>query len=73
MSGALLNIDTALIANGVHAKQFDGAFDNPAEKDKVLNALINNYGCKPNYLMNDFSWGLALPDRKHKKDRKKKK
>lgn len=67
MGGALLNIDTALIASGVHAKQFDNFYENPAEKDKVLNSLINNYGCKPNYLMNSFKWGNPLPDRKHRK------
>ncbi|MAS86936.1 MAG: TIGR01459 family HAD-type hydrolase [Micavibrio sp.] len=71
MAGALLNVDTALVASGVHAKNFDGVYDDPAEKDKVLNALVNNYGCKPNYLLNQFNWGLALPDRKHKKPRKK--
>ncbi len=71
MAGALAGVDSALIANGVHAKSFENAYDNPGEKDKVLTAMINNYGCKPNFLMNSFEWGVALPDRKHKKRRKK--
>lgn len=69
MGGALLNIDTALVMDGVHGKHFENATDNVAEKDKILNALINNYGCKPNYMVDKFQWGKALPDRKHKKTR----
>ncbi len=69
MAGALLNIDTVLVSSGVHAKQFEGSDGNPSEKDKILTALINNYGCKPTFMLDRFQWGNPLPDRKHKKSR----
>lgn len=68
LAGALLEIDTVLVKTGVHAGAFSPK-QHPAEVDKTLQGLVSNYGVKPTYLLNDFSWGKALPDRKHRKPR----
>ncbi len=62
-------IDTCLVTKGVHSSNFKDK-SNPAEVDRVLNILIAQYNnIKPEYLIHEFIWGKALPDRKNKKKR----
>lgn len=72
LAGALLEIDTALVKTGIHAGSFKKN-QTPAEVDKVISGLAVNYGVKPTYLLDEFAWGEPLPDRKHRKNVKKKK
>ena len=66
MGAHYVNIDTCLVKTGMHA----GVFKNckiPAEVDKTLDVLITHYNhVRPRYLVDQFDWGKALPDRKHK-------
>jgi len=67
LGGSLVNIDTCLVKTGIHQKVFLGK-DNPAEVDKALDLLIRQYNnVRPKYLVDQLTWGKALPDRKHKK------
>jgi HAD superfamily hydrolase (TIGR01459 family) len=67
IGGALVNMDTCLVKNGVHLPIFKVA-DSPASVNKVLNTLISQYNSiRPTYLVDRLKWGKALPDRKHKK------
>ncbi|MGH1376640.1 MAG: TIGR01459 family HAD-type hydrolase [Alphaproteobacteria bacterium] len=67
LGGSLVNIDTCLVKNGIHAPAFNSC-ENPAEVDKTLNLLIRQYNnVRPKYLVDQMMWGRALPDRKHKK------
>ncbi len=73
LGGVLVNIDTCLIKRGIHSSVFK-ACENPAEVDRSLNILVRQYNnVRPNYLVENFEWGKALPDRKHKKRGPKKK
>ena len=67
LGGSLVNIDTCLIKRGIHASAFKGC-EGPAEVDKTLDVLVRQYNnVRPKYLVDNFDWGKALPDRKHKK------
>lgn len=67
IGGSLVNMDTCLIKNGVHAPVFKVA-DSPASVNKILNTLISQYNSiRPTYLVDRLKWGKALPDRKHRK------
>ena len=72
LGGSLVNIDTCLIKRGIHASAFKGC-TGPAEVDKTLDILVRQYNnVRPKYLVDNFEWGKALPDRKHKKRASKK-
>ncbi len=67
LGGSLVNIDTCLVKNGLHASAFNGC-ENPAEVDKTLNLLVRQYNnIRPKYLVDHMVWGRVLPDRKHRK------
>lgn len=67
LGGTLVNIDTCLVKRGIHSSVFKNC-TSPSEVDKTLDILIRQYnGVRPKYLVDDFMWGKALPDRKHKK------
>lgn len=67
LGGSLVNIDTCLVKRGLHSSVFKNC-EGPAEVDKALDILIRQYNnVRPKYLVDDFEWGKALPDRKHKK------
>ncbi len=67
IGGALVNMDTCLVKNGVHSPVFKVA-DSPASVNKILNTLISQYNSiRPTYLVDRLKWGKALPDRKHRK------
>jgi len=67
IGGALVNMDTCLIRNGVHGPVFKVA-DSPSSVNKILNTLISQYNSiRPTYLVDRLKWGKALPDRKHRK------
>jgi HAD superfamily hydrolase (TIGR01459 family) len=67
LGGSLVNMDTCLVGNGLHAPAFKKA-KSMADVDKALNILISQYNnVKPKYLVDTLKWGKALPDRKHKK------
>ncbi len=69
LGGALVNIDTCLVKQGLHAPLFQKA-DTPAEVNKALNVLAAQYNnVRPKFLVDTMSWGNPLPDRKHKKRR----
>jgi HAD superfamily hydrolase (TIGR01459 family) len=67
IGGALVNMDTCLIRNGLHSPLFKTA-DSPASVNKILNNLIGQFNSiRPTYLVDRLKWGKALPDRKHRK------
>ncbi len=67
VGAALVNMDTCLVRNGLHAPAFKNA-STPGEVNKMLNLLISQYnGARPNYLVDRLKWGKALPDRKHRR------
>ncbi|MGB1076710.1 MAG: TIGR01459 family HAD-type hydrolase, partial [Bdellovibrionales bacterium] len=67
MIGAnMAEIDTCLVKKGMHYGAFKKA-ENPAEVDRALSILINQYNTQPNYLIPSVQWGKALPDRKHRR------
>jgi HAD superfamily hydrolase (TIGR01459 family) len=67
LGGSLVNIDTCLVKQGLHANAFKTA-RTPAEVDKSLEILIRQYNnVRPKYLLDELIWGRLLPDRKHKK------
>lgn len=64
---AMVNMDTCLVRNGLHAPAFKTA-TTPGEVNKILNLLISQYnGIRPTYLVDRLKWGKALPDRKHRR------
>lgn len=66
LGGALMNMDTCLIKNGLHLPVFRNA-KTPADVNKTLNILTAQYNhVHPTYLVDRLKWGKALPDRKHK-------
>lgn len=72
MGGALMNMDTCLIRDGLHKPAFQSARD-AQSTDKALTVLVNQYNqVRPTYLVNRLQWGKALPDRKHRKRAPKK-
>lgn len=67
LGGSLVNIDTCLVAAGLHWASFKKA-ESAVDLDKALTVLSNQYnGVKPKYLVRTLKWGKALPDRKHRK------
>ncbi len=67
IGATLVNMDTCLIKNGLHAPIFKTA-DTPASVNKILNLLISQFNSiRPTYLVSRLKWGKALPDRKHRK------
>ncbi|MFP4098257.1 MAG: TIGR01459 family HAD-type hydrolase [Alphaproteobacteria bacterium] len=67
IGGAMVNIDTCLVKRGLHKSVFKSC-ESPAEVDRMLDILVRQYNnVHPNYLVEFFRWGRALPDRKHKK------
>lgn len=67
LGGSLVNIDTCLVKQGLHASAFED-IDNPADLNKSLDSLIRQYNnIRPKFLVEALSWGNALPDRKHKR------
>ncbi len=70
LGGWAAEIDTCLVRNGLHASSFRNA-KTLAETDMALDVLCAQYNnVKPRYLIKNFLWGRALPDRKHKKHKK---
>jgi HAD superfamily hydrolase (TIGR01459 family) len=70
LGASLAGMDTCLVRTGIHAGVFKRC-QNPADVDRALNILSVQYNnLRPTYLLENFSWGRALPDRKHKKRRK---
>ncbi len=67
LGGNLVNIDTCLVAAGLHKPSFRNV-TNAAELDKALTILVNQFNnVRPKFLVKNLQWGRALPDRKHKK------
>lgn len=66
LGGVNCGIDTCLVATGIHG----AAFRNVKSKDdcvKVIRALGNNFGARPNFWIPKFQWGKILLDRKNKR------
>ena len=64
-----LDMDCALIANGVHK----GSFTKVASRSdiqKMLKILGKNHGVEPTYFIPKFHWGKPLPDCKNKRKKK---
>lgn len=67
VGASLVNMDTCLVRNGLHAPAFKNA-TTPGEVNKMLNLLVSQYnGVRPSYLVDRLKWGKALPDRKHRR------
>ena len=67
LGGSMVNIDTCLVKRGIHSSVFK-ACEEPSDVDKTLDILVRQYNnIRPKYLVDNFEWGKALPDRKHKK------
>ena len=66
--GVSSEMDTCLVAaTGLHAGNFRGLSTlNDLEKS-LSNLVIAHNNVRPNFIVPKFSWGKALPDRKHKK------
>lgn len=67
LGGNAAGMDTCLVKTGMHMANFAHC-ENLKDVDvalKNLMALYNNV--MPTYLVDEFKWGMALPDRKHKK------
>ena len=61
-----LDMDCALIANGVHHGSFTKV-KSTSDIHKMLVTLGKNYGAVPTYFIPRFHWGKELPDRKNKR------
>ena len=62
-----VSIDSCLVTAGLHYGAFKGCEDRAAV-DRTLNILVLQYNnIRPEYLVESFHWGKALPDRKHRK------
>jgi len=60
-------IDSCLFKSGLHAANFMHC-STLKEVDNTLKNLIIQYNnVMPKYLVDEMQWGMALPDRKHKK------
>ena len=71
LGGALANIDTCLVRRGLHASVFAHCKE-PADMDKALDILVRQYNdTRPKYMVDNLVWGRVLPDRKHKKHKKR--
>ncbi|MFA7275600.1 MAG: TIGR01459 family HAD-type hydrolase [Pseudobdellovibrionaceae bacterium] len=67
IGATLVNMDTCLVRNGMHAPVFKTAAT-PADVNKILSMLVVQYNnIRPTYLVDRLRWGKALPDRKHRK------
>ncbi|HEY8963470.1 MAG TPA: TIGR01459 family HAD-type hydrolase [Alphaproteobacteria bacterium] len=66
LAGVNTGIDTCLVATGVH----NAAFRSVKSRDdcvKVIRALGNNFGARPNFWIPKLQWGKILLDRKNKR------
>jgi HAD superfamily hydrolase (TIGR01459 family) len=71
LGASLVNIDTCLVQTGLHEAMFQKA-KTPVDLDKTLHNLAVQYNnVRPKYLVSHLHWGKALPDRKHKKRKKR--
>lgn len=71
LGASLVNIDTCLVQTGLHEAMFQKA-KTPTELDKTIHNLAIQYNnVRPKYLVSHLHWGKALPDRKHKKRKKR--
>ena len=65
-----LDMDCALIANGVHKGSF-AKVQNRSDIHKMFKVLGKNYGVEPTYFIPKFHWGRELPDRKNRRKNEK--
>jgi len=67
LGSAGVGIDGCLFKSGLHAANFMHC-QSPKEVNNALKNLIVQYNnVMPKYLVDEMTWGKALPDRKHKK------
>lgn len=67
LGGQAAGMDTCLIKDGMHLANFAHC-ENLKDVDLALKNLMAQYNnVMPTYLADKFTWGTALPDRKHKK------
>ena len=67
LGGQAAGMDTCLIRSGMHMANFAHC-ENLKEVDFALKNLMAQYNnVMPTYMAEKFIWGVALPDRKHKK------
>jgi HAD superfamily hydrolase (TIGR01459 family) len=62
-----MGIDTCLFKSGLHAANFMHCTTLKEVDNTLKNLIIQYNNVMPNYLVDEFRWGNALPDRKHKK------
>ena len=71
LGGAMANIDTCLVRCGLHASVFAHC-KTSMDMDKSLDILVRQYNdTRPKYMVDRLVWGRALPDRKHKRHKKR--
>lgn len=67
LGGNAAGMDTCLVKTGMHTANFAHC-ETLKEVDIALKNLMALYNSiMPTYLVDEFKWGVALPDRKHKK------
>lgn len=67
IGGNSAGMNTCLAKSGMHMANFAHC-ENLKEVDIALRNLMSQYNnVMPTYLIDTFRWGLALPDRKHKR------
>lgn len=67
IGGFASGLDTCLTKSGLHAPNFIHC-ETPREVNRSLKVLMSQYNnVMPTYLIDEFKWGTALPDRKHKR------
>lgn len=67
LGGNAAGMDTCLVKSGMHMANFAHC-ENLKDVDIALKNLMSQYNnVMPTYLVDEFKWGVALPDRKHKK------
>jgi len=72
LGGALMNLDTCLIRNGLHRPAFIKAENFQPSIERSLNMLVAQYNnIRPTFFVDELKWGKPLPDRKHKKRKKR--
>lgn len=66
--GITAEMDTCLVAaTGLHAGNFKGLTTLQDLEKSLNNLVIAHNNVRPTYIVPKFTWGKALPDRKHKK------
>ena len=61
------DIDTCLFKSGLHAANFMHCTTLKEVDNTLKNLIIQYNNVMPKYLVDEMTWGNALPDRKHKK------